>query len=69
MAIELPARKIASDSSVRRTVATSGFDFTLPSSPIVTESRPWPRAAIRVLEILPGAVALFRQAARQIGLA
>ena len=59
MAIELPARKIASDSSVRRTVATSGFDFTLPSSPVVTESRPWPRAAIRVLEILPGAVALF----------
>ena len=51
--------KIASDSSVRRTVATSGFDFTLPSSPAVIETRPWPRAAVRALEILPGAVALF----------
>lgn len=59
MAIELPTRKIGSDSSVRRTVATSGFDFTLPSSTFVTESPPWPRAAIRALEILPGAVALF----------
>src|SRR5215213_5417229 len=59
MAIELPARKIASDSSTRRTVASSGFDFTLPSSPVVIESRPWPRAAMRALEILPGAVALF----------
>src|SRR3954447_13502797 len=59
MAIELPTRKIGSDSSVRRTVASSGLDSTLPSSTLFTETPPWPRAAIRALEILPGAVALF----------
>ena len=59
MAIELPTRKIGSDSSVRRTVAPSGFDFIHPHSSLLTETPPWPRAAIRALEILPGAVALF----------
>src|ERR1044072_3451978 len=59
MAIELPTRKIGSDSSVRRTVAPSGFDFIHPHSSLLTETPPWPRAAIRALEILPGAIALF----------
>src|SRR4051794_18392498 len=59
MAIELPTRKIGSDSSARRAVATSGFDLPLTSGSHVTETPPWPRAAIRALEILPGAVALF----------
>src|SRR5262245_40272560 len=60
MAIELPARKISTaDSSVRRTVASSGITLTLPSTYDAIEAQPWPRMAIRALEILPGAFALF----------
>jgi hypothetical protein len=59
MAIELPTRKISVEASVRRTIAAPGLRFPLSSSYELAEPRPWPRYAVRALEIFPGAAALL----------
>src|SRR5438046_255193 len=58
MAIELPTR-VSKETTARLAVATT--TFSVPPTPTLETagSRPWPRVAIRALEIAPGAVALF----------